>query len=58
MKDINCENSFKKKNRKRIHGHGQQDGDCRGEGGIRGISSNGKKYNKVSGGGKSKNIIK
>ena len=27
---------------KRMHGHGQQCGDCRGEGRIRGINGNGK----------------
>ena len=30
---------------KRTHGHGQQCGDCRGEGGVRGLKGNGKKYN-------------
>ena len=31
---------------KRTHGHGQQSGDCQGEGDIRGLNGNGKKYNK------------
>ena len=31
---------------KRTHGHGQQCGDCQGEGDIRGLNGNGKKYNK------------
>ena len=30
----------------RIHGHGPQCGDCWGEGGMRGLNGNGKKYNK------------
>ena len=28
---------------KRTHGHGQQCGECGGEGGIRGLNGNGKK---------------
>ena len=31
---------------RRIHGHGQQCGDCWGEAGIRGLDDNGEKYNK------------
>ena len=31
---------------KRTHGHGQQCSDCWGEGDIRGLNGNGKKYNK------------
>ena len=31
---------------KRTHGHGQQCGDCRGQGSVRGVNANGKKYNK------------
>ena len=32
---------------KRIHGHGQQCGDCWGEGSIRGLNSNGKKFKRL-----------
>ena len=28
---------------KRTHGHGQQCGNCRGEGGVRGLNDNGEK---------------
>ena len=31
---------------KRTHRHGQQGGDCWGQGGIRGLNGNGKKHNK------------
>ena len=31
---------------KRTHGHGQQCGDCWGEGVLRGLNSNGTMYNK------------
>ena len=33
--------------RKRTRGHGQQCGDCWGEGSIRGLNGNGKKYNEL-----------
>ena len=32
--------------RKKTHGHGQQCGNCQGEGSIKGLNGNGKKYKK------------
>ena len=34
--------------RKRTHGHGQQCGDCWGQGGIRGLNGNGKNTIKIT----------
>ena len=34
--------------RKRTHGHGEQCGDCWGEGGIRGLNGNGKNIIKIN----------
>ena len=36
------ERKWIKRKRKRTHAHGQQCGDCGGEGGIKGLNGNGK----------------
>ena len=43
---------------KRTHGHGQQCGDCWGEGGIRGLNDNGKNTIKIKSKNKEKIFVK
>ena len=46
--DANFSQKFREieKKEKRTHGHGKQCGDCWGEGGIKALNDNGKKYDK------------
>ena len=47
METTVLEQQFKKKERERTHGYGQQGGDCLGKGSIRGLNGNGKNVIKI-----------